>query len=337
MALNVLGSASDLSQRIAHIAVVIFFVVSGFAIASSVERTKTSTSFFINRFSRIFSLAIPALLIALLLDTNFGDFSRQEYPHWQYEKWVYNVAINTAFMGELWGLTFRPFSIVPYWSLSYEVWYYLLFCATLVKKNHFRWLAIAMVLIVSGPRILLLLPCWLFGVALYRIKSRQDFTIPFAVNKLAASAFFLLAVAALLSLGIDGFLSAQSTEICKSMSSHTRFIKCEYSKWFLADFLLASLFFATCLLIKDKPAGSSVWMAFTSWLAPHTFGIYLLHYTLLLTAVSLMGVPQNALQIIAIILSALIGSVAISIVCQRTRPLWKKLLNYCFRKKLLVN
>lgn len=48
-------------------------------------------------------------------------------PEWQYPRpWLY-IPLHLAFMGETWLGAFQPFTMAPYWSLSYEAWYYAFF------------------------------------------------------------------------------------------------------------------------------------------------------------------------------------------------------------------
>ena len=53
----------------------------------------------------------------------------------------------------------------PFWSLNYEVWYYIIFGTWVYTKNRVLTL---LAVTIAGPKILLLLPVWLLGVALYK-------------------------------------------------------------------------------------------------------------------------------------------------------------------------
>ena len=50
----------------------VFFVLSGYVIASTVERKRelgiTLNSYYLDRFSRIYSVLIPAIILTVLLD-----------------------------------------------------------------------------------------------------------------------------------------------------------------------------------------------------------------------------------------------------------------------------
>jgi peptidoglycan/LPS O-acetylase OafA/YrhL len=124
---------------IQNIAVVIFFILSGFLISNSVfYKISTDTnysfrSYFIDRFSRIYSAFIPALLFVIGLDY----LSQQSIVHNAYS---YCDAFNfKTFVGNLFMLQDFPFlkylhikitsfgSARPLWTLAIEWWIYMWF------------------------------------------------------------------------------------------------------------------------------------------------------------------------------------------------------------------
>ncbi|UUZ51422.1 hypothetical protein LP420_19440 [Massilia sp. B-10] len=74
--------------------------------------------------------------------------------------WIY-LPLHTLFMGELWTLTETPPWLVPYWSLGFEVWYYVLFGVMVYARGLRRVLLGGLVLLIMGPKLWLLLPVWL--------------------------------------------------------------------------------------------------------------------------------------------------------------------------------
>ncbi|EDM29042.1 hypothetical protein LNTAR_14537 [Lentisphaera araneosa HTCC2155] len=138
-----------------HQAVIIFFVLSGYFIGSSVLASVTEgkfnwTTYLINRMSRLYIVLIPILLITALLDhlgmnlwgieNYFGAENRLSIIHW----------ITSLLM-------IQPQHIMPYgtntplWSLSYEFWYYLLFpviVLALDRKQNKRHRVIMFVILI---------------------------------------------------------------------------------------------------------------------------------------------------------------------------------------------
>jgi peptidoglycan/LPS O-acetylase OafA/YrhL len=110
-------------------AVIIFFVLSGLFISRSVlisvyENKWSWKSYLINRFSRLFIVLIPALILTYILDSLAVNFL-------EYESYDNSLSNLKEFIGNLLFLqgVFVGFygSNAPLWSLSYEFWYYMLF------------------------------------------------------------------------------------------------------------------------------------------------------------------------------------------------------------------
>jgi peptidoglycan/LPS O-acetylase OafA/YrhL len=150
-------------------AVIAFFVLSGFVIAYSAEqRNPTLRDYLTARCARLYSVVLPMLLLAFVLATLAADILGTHVSSaYQLRKpWLY-IPFHLLFLGELWGFVETPPWLVPYWSLNYEAWYYVLFGAACYLKGRMRLLTLAIFLLM-GPRLWLLLPLWISGAFLYR-------------------------------------------------------------------------------------------------------------------------------------------------------------------------
>jgi peptidoglycan/LPS O-acetylase OafA/YrhL len=151
-------------------AVMAFFVLSGFVIAwSARHKHRTLADYAAARAARLYSVVLPVLLLAFALAA-LAQQARGLPVDGGYElrqPWFY-IPFHLAFQGDIWGFVERPPWLVPYWSLDYEAWYYVLFGCAVFLQGRRRWLAVTIVLLIIGPRLWLLLPVWLSGVALYR-------------------------------------------------------------------------------------------------------------------------------------------------------------------------
>jgi peptidoglycan/LPS O-acetylase OafA/YrhL len=151
-------------------AVIAFFVLSGFVIAYSAEtKNRTLADYALARCARLYSVVLPVLLLAFVLSGLAAGLAHAQIDSgYELNKpWVY-LPFHLLFLGDLWSFAERPPWLVPYWSLDYEAWYYVLFGAAWYLKGRRRVLALAAILALVGPRLWLLLPVWLAGVALYR-------------------------------------------------------------------------------------------------------------------------------------------------------------------------
>jgi len=171
-----------------HQAVIIFFVLSGFLIGSSVWR-KTGQGrwdwrdYLLHRLTRLWLVLIPALVLCALWDS-IGLHSHA--APLLYSGQVANHIISDVSARHNWATFFGNFFFLqdtvthtfgsdgPLWSLANEFWYYLLFpCAILALRPGTGWLRrlvhaglfMAMALLLSRS-ILLLFPAWLAGAAL---------------------------------------------------------------------------------------------------------------------------------------------------------------------------
>lgn len=152
-----------------HQAVTIFFVLSGFVIRHAAgSRDADLPDFTVSRITRVFSVALPCLVLTFLFDT----IGRSLMPAY-YEGLITDgsallrLAIGAAMLNEAW-VSVQMLSNTPYWSISYEFWYYVLFAALFYLRGWQRWLGTAAAALIAGPRIMLLFPIWLFGWAAYR-------------------------------------------------------------------------------------------------------------------------------------------------------------------------
>jgi peptidoglycan/LPS O-acetylase OafA/YrhL len=133
-------------------AVDVFFVLSGLVIAQVCARSETTWRDYAGaRLARVYSVALPALAATVALDALGAGVA------WQ-------VATSAAFLNQIWWLDLRPGSDIVYWSLSYEVWYYIIFGCLLFAPGSWRAPATAAAVLVAGPNIVALLPLWLLGV-----------------------------------------------------------------------------------------------------------------------------------------------------------------------------
>ncbi len=160
-------------RTLPHDAVILFFVLSGYLISyTAAERDQTGSQYAINRIARIATVAVPAIILGILVDI----YVRPLWPHgWPdftpLDQMAKTVAICMTMTSYVWDNSYPCFSNAPYWSLTYEVWYYALFGVVFYPKSRkTRLLAGGVALILMGPKIAALLPCWLAGVATFHIQ-----------------------------------------------------------------------------------------------------------------------------------------------------------------------
>lgn len=298
-----------LTEQAKHNAVVVFFVLSGLVIANSLRPGATLAEYVIARVTRILPLALLSLAFG---STVFSlSFVLPGAPMWHpgdsASLTIPGTLAPALFLSESW-LGSGPVWNPPYWSLCYEVWYYALFAAAMFLQGRRRMVWLMMLACIAGPKILLLAPIWLFGVALARWPIQRDLTVTSAIVALIVSIMAFLQIDAL-AVPISQWLIPTS-----GLDQHTF----EFSQFFITDIALGfcvALFFVAlrpiseCLapaLIQCGPiARAGAGMSFT---------LYLLHWPMLCLLRSLeVNLGDNIADFIAV----LIGIVAICAVIAR--------------------
>ncbi|MFZ6814883.1 acyltransferase family protein [Undibacterium sp. Rencai35W] len=155
-------------------AVIIFFVLSGYVIAFTTEvKQQNLREYVVARCARIYSVALPLLLAAFFLNYLCNTyFSGASKAYYEVSKAYVYIPFHLLFLGELWNLSEVPPWLIPYWSLSYEVWYYIFFATLYYFSSYKRVLFSMLVFLVLGHKLWLLLPVWMSGVFLYHQQNK---------------------------------------------------------------------------------------------------------------------------------------------------------------------
>lgn len=188
---------ADITNRfnIAYDAVIVFFVLSGYVITyATAERESDPVSFISSRAARILPTAIASVILSLCLML-LGAWLRPDlYPEaFQLNSIPFHTAISFLFLGEIWWLHVTPFGNGPYWSLTFEVWCYVFFGILYFCRGWYRAASIFLLLIVAGPKLIILLPIWFAGSICYHFSGRR-----LARSSILNLAFFAPAIAYLL-------------------------------------------------------------------------------------------------------------------------------------------
>jgi peptidoglycan/LPS O-acetylase OafA/YrhL len=287
-------------------AVMVFFVLSGFVIAYTTEqKNQSARAYVLARCARIYSVALPVLLLAFGvtgLAAMFGVQAADAYP--LYKPWLY-IPFHLLFAGEMWNLAETPPWLLPYWSLGYEVWYYVLFGVLYYLRGAARMIAAAALLALVGHKLWLLLPVWMSGVYLYHWQKTH------AIDRRLARfgwCLTLVLLAAFKAAGADRSLRMLGIEIWPFPSLYLG-----TADRFLADYLVCTLVFANFLCARFAGFGGLARLAGpVRKLAAHTFTLYLSHFIVLSAWMALYPHdPSSVLDIAA--LTLLVGLVTVAL------------------------
>lgn len=178
-----------------HQAVVLFFLLSGLLIGSSVlqsfqKGTWRWSDYATRRLVRLWIVLVPGLFLCLLLDTSGShlEWTRHMYFGDAGNHMLFDVAKHLDPITFLGNLLFVQTVSVPYlgsdgalWSLANEFWYYVLFpLGLIVFLKSRRWseriiCAVLFILICIWLRSTLLpmFPIWLAGVGVWLLPKRR--------------------------------------------------------------------------------------------------------------------------------------------------------------------
>jgi len=297
--------------------VIVFFVLSGFVIAYVTQERETSASAFtVARAARIYSVALPALLLTFLLDSAGRSIRPDLYSAtWGYfaDGRLLQFASNLFFVQRLWFLNIAPGSDLPYWTLGNEVWYYITFGIAFFAPNRWRLLGTLAALGVAGPIIAVRFPIWLLGVVCYHICARAQFGRRIGATLCVGSMAIWVAYH-VWSWRYGGLLN-QVTFLGEPGLAEDYMIGILFALH-LVGFRAISPIFATVL---GRFAGP------IRWTAGATFSLYLFHLPVAQFLITQVPWPPSAvLTRITVYGGTLLAIFALAEVTERRKDLWRR-------------
>jgi len=308
-------------------AVVVFFVLSGLVIYYTVHKKNSSIrSYLIDRATRIYSVALPILLLTVIVDLIGIRFNSEPYLGlYQYEKLYIYIPFHLAFAGEWWTLSEQPFTVPPYWSLSYEVWYYILFIPLHFYRGVKRWLLFAALMLLVGYKLWLLYPVWLSGVWLMKNIERL------AMKKRTARIVFWLPLLAYLlykAANIDAVLLTLMHDLWPWES-----LPLGSAQNVLSDYVIGLL--TLCHLIGARYYIGMINDSLANGIriaASYTFTLYLIHAPVLKTLEYHFDYNKNSMvSFLLILLLVAFFTITIGNVTERKKHWYKKPVDLIFQ------
>jgi peptidoglycan/LPS O-acetylase OafA/YrhL len=260
-----------------HQAVMIFFVLSGFFITSSISRSWSRWSwscYLTDRLVRLYLVLLPGLFLTVLWDWLGRTFGAREVYEGGFPGTVMaysaidrcdtaTFVANAAFLQTV---VAPPFGTNgPLWSIANEFWYYMLFPAIALAfaGNCSLWIrglyaiSIVGILFFLGPQIGIYFLVWLMGAAVRFIPPlfRPESQVRVIAVVATALATLLILLFSRLKPGLLNY-----------------------------DFSVALAFAAWmyCTLHNQQRASANWYSAFSTRLAGFSFSLYVLHFPVLM-------------------------------------------------------
>ncbi|MEO0817098.1 MAG: acyltransferase [Pseudomonadota bacterium] len=281
-----------LDRDIARDAVVIFFVMSGLVIAYSSERKRELglSGYTADRLGRLWSVAIPVVVISFVIVKLFNAADIRFMPNYPDNpvEWVQMSAMALSFSNQVWGFNTDVVANAPWWSLSYEAWYYAIFGVVFFLSGYRQVFWATLLFFCAGPKIWLLGPAWVAGVVLWRMIAAGHH------QKLSSQTAWL---GAGLTLGL--YLAAQGFDIPNWIKHHTEAVLGSdvYDAmgmsapfvWLNILGVLTAINIVCCarLYARDNAPDGPVRRSI-HWFSDATYSLYLLHMPVIFTVYSLL-------------------------------------------------
>lgn len=312
---NILSMAFTMFCRMGHEAVIIFFVLSGFLVGGrGWERIQNGTmhigSYSIDRFSRIY----PPLLTAII----FYFVTSCVIPGTPFS---WEIAIGNLF--NLQGICCKSL-VSPFWSLSYEVWFYIFLgvLAFLLNASKDSAKCIGIILLVGATSVFVLglkmhyLLIWLMGAVAYIVRPQKK-----NIFVLLASFIGFFASVVYWQLSKD----TQSLEVAIE-GTNKEFVEIIMS-------LMACLFIQQVLLFEPKRRFAVKAEKWIGNMAKFSYTLYLSHRIVFLWLVAFVWPKDSCqftasgiVQFLCIVVLTLICCWFIYLVSERYSPILKKYL-----------
>ncbi|PCJ41932.1 MAG: hypothetical protein COA81_06825 [Alphaproteobacteria bacterium] len=274
-----------------HEAVVIFFVLSGFVIAYvCFDKKEDVLKYAENRFARIYSVALPAVLLTIFLYYVGKEINGDVYT--DLDKRLLNpfwtIISALSFLNQSWtGTTF--FTNLPYWSLGYEVLYYIIFGIFIFTQGIKRVVLVGVSMIVMGPSILLYFPIWLMGVLCLKLVKQYSISLSKAVI------LYVISIAGIIFLSQTVVQEMLKLFFVSLFGNNFFNMLLEPADQFGSDYMLG--FFFSLHIVSSAYIGKK-YNIFSEqvgkkirFLSSHTFSLYLYHMPILFFVATIL--PSN--------------------------------------------
>ena len=291
----------------------VFFVLSGFVIRLiTTLRPVTARDYAIDRASRIYSVALPAVVFTLLVAAALHRLG-------SWPGALVDIVTNLTFTAQCWGLDVPVLSNSVFWSLCYECFYYAIYGIAFFGRGRARIFSLAAIILLAGPPILSMLPLWLLGCVSHdvyqRLRSqphRNALRLLLACVPIFAA---LLLVWRYLPAMQRAFAPAYLAVHQTTHAFHLHLLMRAGPRFYWVGVPLAILLPVALLLLERAPlAPAARTVRVVRFVADGTFALYLLHIPLLWLAAAWIPYNHAALLQQAAICS---GIIVLCILAQR--------------------
>lgn len=309
------GGAFPFLAPFGHLAVIVFFVLSGYVIAYVADaQERDFEKFAARRLGRLYSVVVPALTLSFVLDRIGVHIAPDVYAgNTAFDHTLLRLFIHSLFLQEIWLVSVRFSSNGPLWSLGYEAFYYALFAFGVLYKGPFRRTLFTACALLAGPVIGLYGLIWLMGNAAYKIHKNARPALPTG----AAWAVFLLTWAVFCAWPEWKPLVSTGIVLHRKFEVDT----------VLTDFIIAVLVFLNITAVRYISLALGAIERPVKFVAGMSFALYAFHYPLMLFFGALnerYAGLEGREEFGVILLLILVGVWGLSFVSEKQKTLYTK-------------
>ncbi|OWK29950.1 acyltransferase family protein [Sphingomonas mucosissima] len=286
--IGLLGDAWPLNDLFQHSAVVVFFVLSGLLIQQSASHPDMTLPRFVRaRVARILPAAVFSIIFstAILILMTWAGLTVLESGG-RYGVSVSTIIMPLLFLSERLNGVGPPLN-PPFWSLCYEVWFYLIFGLCVFTQGRVRVLLVASASMFADAHILLLMPTWLVGVATALYWERIRFTHP--------GSMFVLA---LLGFAVSQWSGLPHDVVWVASQLGINLTELRFSTFFITDFPGAVCVGWALVALRQLAIDPTRLKPVARRFAGMSFTLYLTHWPLLVLLKSCVGGMPASVEIV---------------------------------------
>jgi peptidoglycan/LPS O-acetylase OafA/YrhL len=327
---------SSVLMKFAVGAVSVFFILSGFMIRYVTEvKYGDLRRYTADRFARIYSVALPAIAITIVFQIISAHFNHAYYhanfgggnttsriPLVQFLLSYPGLRDVVRYLGTLtmlsqsWFQDAVPLFNAPFWSLSYECFYYALFGVWLYLRGTRRVFGYIVLFVLIGPTVFLLFPIWLLGCAAY--DAYQD-GVRNKNSLLKLGGFSLLSIA-----GVHGSrVAVEHFHLTRFNIGHVDAVSMD-----IVGITTVAIILPLCLVTRNlRISEEHLVIRAIRRAAAATFPLYLLHFPLFALFAAIIPYPRASLLAkLLLLVVAVTLSIVLSAPCDHLKDYLRRLL-----------
>jgi peptidoglycan/LPS O-acetylase OafA/YrhL len=307
-------------------AVTVFFVLSGYVIAHVLAtRERMPVDYAASRFARLYSVVLPALLLTAVCNYLIELRYPTAFQAFQ-SGGTAGVALSylgtAVFANRFWLWPDLDPPNTPFWTLSFEAFYYVTIAILVFARGRGRILSMLALILIAGPSMVLLAPTWLLGYLAYHVSQRW---------RAGARSVIPLWLISLTLLPLCFFIELHFREHLAFLRTPDQAIGALLAAYAAAICFAVNVLAFNAFSDRVEPFLAPI-TAIIRWLGSMTFALYLFHQPVL-SLFTVYHVPDrsSAAQLVLLVGGTFLVVATLGRFCENTKGAYKRCLLAAWR------